>query len=77
MVWVMCFLAQNKDMQAHIQDEGAAMGEVDFQAVQNAVKTDSFIREVLRMKGDTASLVRTSIREVSLAGYVIPKGVLC
>jgi cytochrome P450 len=45
--------------------------------VQNAVKTDSFIREVLRMKGDTASLVRTSIREVSLAGYVIPKGVLC
>ncbi|KAJ5701120.1 cytochrome P450 [Penicillium malachiteum] len=42
--------------------------------MQEAAIADSFIREVLRMKGDSVNLVRATIRDVELGGYHIPKG---
>ena len=46
----------------------------DLRTMQEASIVDSFIREVLRMKGDSVNLVRATIRDVELGGYVIPKG---
>lgn len=51
--------------------------EITFKTIQQAVELDSFIREVLRMKGDTVSLVRLTTRDAPLGGYIIPKGSLC
>ncbi|KAJ7447261.1 cytochrome P450 [Mycena latifolia] len=44
------------------------------EAVQKATWLDSFIREVLRTKGDTLSTCRLTTADVPLAGYTIPKG---
>lgn len=43
--------------------------------MQEATVADSFIREVLRMKGDSVNLVRAAIRDVELGAYLIPKGI--
>ncbi|KAI9039121.1 cytochrome P450 [Aspergillus affinis] len=37
---------------------------------------DSFVREVLRMKGDILSVVRMTTRDVQVGQYIIPKGKL-
>ncbi len=43
-------------------------------SLKNAERLDSFIREVLRTKGDTLSTIRLTMRDVTLGGYTIPKG---
>ncbi|KAJ7194657.1 cytochrome P450 [Mycena pura] len=43
-------------------------------AVQNAVWLDSFIREVMRTKGDTLSTCRRTTADVEFGGCTIPKG---
>jgi cytochrome P450 len=43
-------------------------------ALQQAVWLDSFIREVMRTKGDTLSTCRLTTADIPLAGYTIPKG---
>ncbi|KAJ7608774.1 cytochrome P450 [Roridomyces roridus] len=43
-------------------------------AIQRAVWLDSFIREVMRTKGDTLSTCRLTTTDAKVAGYVIPKG---
>ena len=47
---------------------------VSYNALQEASLLDSFIREVLRTKGDTLSVCRKATEDVLLAGKVIPKG---
>lgn len=39
-----------------------------------AVRTDSFIHEVMRTKGDTFSTVRMAVNDVQLGQYIVPKG---
>ena len=84
MVWVTYHLALHPDCQNYLRDEASSIGSsreqnysnstVDVQTMQNAVKTDSFIREVLRMKGDLVNLVRAPVRDIELGGYIVPKG---
>lgn len=50
---------------------GAALNYWDL---KNAAVVDSFIREVLRMKNDSVNLVRSTIRDVEMGGYIVPKG---
>lgn len=85
MIWVTYHLALHPEYQNYLRDEASSIvnsGEmnysnpiVDVQTIQNAVKTDSFIREVLRMKGDLVNLVRAPVRDIELGGYIVPKGV--
>lgn len=84
MVWVMCELAVRPDSQAIIHEEiarltqdgvsGGIPAELTSNLLAKASFTDSFIREVMRMKGDTLGTVRMTTKETLLAGYVIPKG---
>ncbi|KAJ5191780.1 uncharacterized protein N7498_010765 [Penicillium cinerascens] len=86
MVWITYHLALHPDCQNSLRDEASSIVSsrelsysssiVDVQTMQNAVKTDSFIREVLRMKGDLVNLVRAPIRDIELGGYIVPKGSL-
>lgn len=48
--------------------------KLTYSSLRNAERLDSFIREVLRTKGDTLSTVRQTTMDVTLAGYTIPKG---
>ena len=45
-----------------------------YGALQDATLLDSFIREVLRTKGDTLSVCRKTTEDVLVAGKTIPKG---
>jgi cytochrome P450 len=84
MIWVTFHLALHQDCQEYLRDEVSSILSsrelndsnpvIDVQTMQDAVKTDSFIREVLRMKGDLVNLVRAPVRDIELGGYIIPKG---
>ncbi|KAJ6606831.1 cytochrome P450 [Mycena sp. CBHHK59/15] len=50
--------------------EASNIGE----ALNKAIWLDSFIREVLRTKGDTLSTCRLTTADIPLGGYTIPKG---
>ncbi|KAE8380451.1 cytochrome P450 [Aspergillus bertholletiae] len=52
------------------------ISELDMQTLRKASHTDSFIREVLRMKGDAVNLVRMARKDAPLGNYIIPKGSL-
>lgn len=45
-----------------------------YASLRNAELLDSFIREVLRMKGDTIAVFRLTTKNAPLGGYVVPKG---
>ncbi|KAJ7695418.1 cytochrome P450 [Mycena rosella] len=47
-----------------------------YSSLRNAERLDSFIREVLRMKGDTLTIFRLTTKDVPLGGYIIPKNTL-
>ena len=49
--------------------------KITYGALQDATLLDSFIREVLRTKGDTLSVCRKTTEDVLIAGKIIPKGV--
>lgn len=44
------------------------------ESLRDAIHADSFIREVLRMKGEAITTVRSPRHDIELAGYLIPKG---
>ncbi|KAF3106062.1 hypothetical protein TWF594_004002 [Orbilia oligospora] len=75
-VWATFFLAVHPESQVEIRDELIKITERPLPDIKKALRTDSFIREVLRMKGDTVNVVRASVRDVDLGGYLIPKGSL-
>lgn len=84
MVWTTFYLALHPDCQENLRNEitnilgdndGKGTGTaVDYWDLKNAAVVDSFIREVLRMKNDSVNLVRSSIKDVEMGGYIIPKG---
>ncbi|KAJ5665021.1 uncharacterized protein N7477_007469 [Penicillium maclennaniae] len=86
MIWVTFHLGMRPGCQDDLRDEVSSILKswdknhtdpvVDIQAMLDAVRTDSFIREVLRMKGDIVNLVRAPVRDIELGGYIIPKGSL-
>lgn len=85
MVWVTYYLALRPDCQAALRDEINYLSDststdyngskIGYLELRRAALADSFIREVLRMKGDSVNVVRSSIRDVELGGYTIPKGI--
>lgn len=79
MVWVLCELALRPEYKSAVMEEirgavSSETGELNHEYVKNAVQTDSFIREVMRTKGDTFSVTRITTRDVKLGQYIIPKG---
>ncbi|KNG87425.1 hypothetical protein ANOM_004275 [Aspergillus nomiae NRRL 13137] len=52
------------------------ISELDMRTLRKASRTDSFIREVLRTKGDAVNLVRMARRDVQMGDYIVPKGSL-
>ncbi|EAQ93090.1 hypothetical protein CHGG_01325 [Chaetomium globosum CBS 148.51] len=80
MIWVTFFLAQHPDSQESIRKEATSIietgGAFKLEGLQNAVLTDSFIREALRTKGDSVNAVRQCVQDVELDGFTIPKGSL-
>ncbi|GAB1201336.1 hypothetical protein APSETT444_010727 [Aspergillus pseudonomiae] len=52
------------------------ISELDMRTLRKASRTDSFIREVLRMKGDAVNLVRMARKDVQMGDYIVPKGSL-
>lgn len=79
MVWVLCELALRPDYQEEIYHEvkhylSNGAESLTHDNLKHAVRTDSFIREVMRTKGDTFSTVRMTRQDVQLGDYTIPKG---
>lgn len=79
MVWVLCELALRPDYQEELYDEvhhylSNGTESLTHDNLKCAVRTDSFIREVMRTKGDTFSTVRMARQDVQLGDYTIPKG---
>ena len=57
------------------EDESGAL-RLTAQSLREARLMDSFIREVMRLKGDTISTMRYTTCDVPLGNVIIPKGVL-
>ncbi|TFY77141.1 hypothetical protein EWM64_g6872 [Hericium alpestre] len=47
-----------------------------YAALRKAERLDSFIREVMRTKGDVLSVVREATQDTELSGYVVERGQL-
>lgn len=82
-VWIIYELATRPEYMDALRDElytcataDAISGDlrISYNALQEASLLDSFIREVLRTKGDTLSVCRKTTADVLLAGKVVPKG---
>ena len=59
---------------AELQADGSHY--LSYDSLRNARLLDSFIREVMRLKGDTISTMRYTTCDVPLGNVIIPKGVL-
>ncbi|KAF8893746.1 cytochrome P450 [Mucidula mucida] len=81
-VWVLFELAKRpefvKDIRAEVVLETGDNGthSLTYASLRNAECLDSFIREVMRTKGDTLSTVRQTVVDTRLGGYTIPRGSL-
>jgi cytochrome P450 len=82
MIWVVYELAVRKENLPPLRQELVDILETDaisgkqtltYSSLRNAERLDSFIREVLRMKGDTLTVFRLTTKDVPLGGYLIPK----
>ncbi|KAH8114086.1 cytochrome P450 [Phellopilus nigrolimitatus] len=84
-VWIVFEIACRPEYLPSLREELFRNANIDpidnspmatYQALQDAEHLDSFIREVLRTKGDTLSLCRKSTQDVTIGGCIIPKGYL-
>lgn len=82
-VWTIFELSRRPEYLAAIRDELFSNSAVhpstkrpiiSYESLQSAEHLDSFIREVLRTKGDTLSTCRQTTQEATIAGLTIPKG---
>lgn len=48
--------------------------QLSYESLRKAQYLDSFIREVLRLKGDTLVTCRQTVQDTPMGDYVIPKG---
>lgn len=79
MVWVLCEIALRPDYQKELYTEVKDIltdgpENLTHDDLQGAVRLDSFIREVMRTKGDTFSTVRMTMHDTAFDGYLVPKG---
>ncbi|KAI0756132.1 cytochrome P450 [Daedaleopsis nitida] len=82
--WVLCQLATRPEYLAPLRDELSQVLEEDdegklrltAQSLREARLMDSFIREVMRLKGDTISTMRYTTCDVPLGEVIVPKGYL-
>ena len=82
-VWVLFEIARNPDRIHALREEFqncvtydnfSKQYMIDYGTLQSATLLDSFIREVLRTKGDTLSTIRMTTRDVTIGNLIIPKG---
>lgn len=82
-VWTIFELSRRPEYLAAIRDELFSNSAVhpstkrpiiSYESLQSAEHLDSFIREVLRTKGDTLSTCRQTTQDATIAGLTIPKG---
>ncbi|KAJ8089400.1 hypothetical protein PM082_014648 [Marasmius tenuissimus] len=75
MVWIAFELAKRPEDVERIRKEMDREGtSLTYSSLCRFEYLDSFIREVMRTKGETLMLVRMTTTEVPLAGYVLPAG---
>lgn len=80
MIWAILELAKRPELLESLREEIITETDVNgaqhltYASIRNAERLDSFIREVMRTKGDTLSAVRHTTRDVQIAGYDIPSG---
>nr|VWP00915.1 V-SNARE [Ganoderma boninense] len=80
--WVLCQLAMRPEYLAPLREELSNVLEEDetgalrltARSLREARLMDSFIREVMRLKGDTISAMRFTTCDVPLGNVIIPKG---
>ncbi|KAH8108863.1 cytochrome P450, partial [Phellopilus nigrolimitatus] len=84
-VWIVFEIAARPEYIPALRDEMISSAAVDpitkhpaasYEALQNAEYLDSFVREVMRTKGDTLSTCRKTTQDVTIGEYKIPKGFL-
>ena len=83
-VWVLFELARRPEYLPTLREELESLVECDpvtgvpksvtYEDLRSARHLDSFVREVMRTKGDTLSTVRITTTDAPLGGYVIPQG---
>lgn len=82
MIWVILELAKRPEKIPGLKEEIILEADADgsqhltYASLRNAERLDSFIREVMRTKGDTLSTVRQTTRNVKMGAYEIPSGLL-
>jgi hypothetical protein len=80
MIWAILELAKHPELQVGLREEiiteadANGVQRLTYASIRNAEHLDSFIREVMRTKGDTLSAVRHTTRDVKIGGYEIPSG---
>lgn len=85
-VWCVMMLAQKQEdylpalrkeweENVDVDDEGNV--NLSIENLRSLSMLDSFIREVMRTKGDTFAPVRYTTRDVRVGQYIIPKNSLC
>ncbi|KAI0801421.1 cytochrome P450 [Fomes fomentarius] len=80
--WVLCQLAIRPEYLAPLREELTSVLEEDdngklrltARSLREARLMDSFIREVMRLKGDTISTMRYTTTDVPLGDVIIPRG---
>lgn len=65
------------EMTEYIQSDDQGDYHLSISSLRNLTKMDSFIREVMRTKGDTFAPVRYTLQDVQVGKYKIPKNSLC
>ncbi|KAL4075466.1 cytochrome P450 [Scleroderma citrinum] len=84
-VWVVFELSLRKEYIPVIREELSIVADnidhsgiqrLSYESLRRTTVLDSFVREVLRTKGDTLSIIRETIRDVPLGEYTIPKNSL-
>lgn len=81
-VWIVYELAARPTYIAAIREELMSVAEpgpdgslqLSYESLRNAQYLDSFIREVMRLKGDTLVTCRQTVQDTPMGDYVIPKG---
>lgn len=81
-IWVIFELALRPNFVQILREELSEILETDMEtgkptltnaSLCSAERLDSFIREVLRTKGDTLAVFRLTTKDAPLGPYVIPK----
>lgn len=65
------------EIKENVQVDDEGQSSLSIESLRELTKLDSFIREVMRTKGDTFAPVRYTTNDVRVGKFVIPKNSLC